>query len=81
MVFASAVLMLAGNPQAFLGVVSTRETLFLVVDVLAVYWRHLSNELWRAQFWPLASSSPNKRREVRQWILASHHRVGSLSSY
>jgi hypothetical protein len=71
MVFASAVLMLAGSPQTFLGVASAHESLFLVVEILAVYGRHVSNELGGrlAQFWRFASSSPNKRREVRQSIL------------
>jgi hypothetical protein len=49
MVFASAVLMLAGSPQTFLGVANAQESLFLVVETLAVYWRHVSNELGRAQ--------------------------------
>jgi hypothetical protein len=83
MVFASAVLMLAGSPQTLLGVASAQESLFLVVEMLAVCGRHASNELGQtlAQFWRLASSPPNKRREVRQWILPSlHHQVGRLSS-
>jgi hypothetical protein len=83
MVFASAVLMLAGSPQTLLGVASAQESLFLVVEMLAVYGRHASNELGQtlAQFWRLASSPPNKRREVGQWILPLlHHQVGCLSS-
>jgi hypothetical protein len=81
MVFASAVLMLAGSPQTFLGVASAQESLFPVVEILAVYGRHASNELGEtlAQFCRLAPS--NKRREVRQWILPLlHHQVGRLSS-
>jgi hypothetical protein len=83
MVFASAVLMLAGSPQTFLGVASAQESLFPVVEILAVYGRHASNELGQslAQFWRLASSPPNKRREVRQWTLPLlHHQAGGLSS-
>jgi hypothetical protein len=45
MVFASAVLMLAGSPQTFLGIASAQESLFPVVEILAVYGRHASNEL------------------------------------
>jgi hypothetical protein len=75
MVFASAVLMLAGSPQTFIGIASAQESLFPVVEVLAVYGRHVSTELGQtlAQFWRLASSSPNKRREVRQRILPLRH--------
>jgi hypothetical protein len=81
MVFASAVLMLAGSPQTFLGVASAQESLFLVVEILAVYGRHVSNELGQAQFWRLGSSPPNKRREVRQIDFAAFpHQVGCLSS-
>ena len=69
MVFASAVLMLAGSPRTFLGVASAQESLLLVVEILAVYGRHVSNELGRAQFWRLGSNQSNKRREIRQWIL------------
>jgi hypothetical protein len=69
MVFASAVLMLAGSPQIFLGVASAQESLLLVVEILAVYGRHASNKFRRAQFWRLGSNQSNKRREVRQWIL------------
>ena len=69
MVIASAVLMLAGSPQTFLGVASAQESLLLVVEILAVYGRHVGNELGRAQFWRLGTTPSNKRREVRQWIL------------
>jgi hypothetical protein len=47
MVFASAVLMWAGSPQTFLGGASAQDPLFLVVEILAVYGRHVSNELER----------------------------------
>jgi hypothetical protein len=83
MVFASAVLMLAGSPQTFLGIASAQESLFPVVEILAVYGRHASNELGQtlAQFCRLAPSPSNKRHEVRQWILPLlHHQVGGLSS-
>ena len=82
MVFASAVLMLAGSPRRFSGL-QVEESLFPVVEILAVYGRHASNELGQslAQFWRLASSPPNKRREVRQWTLPLlHHQAGGLSS-
>jgi hypothetical protein len=48
MVFASAVLMLAGSPQTLLGVASAQESLFLVVEMLADYGRRASNELGQA---------------------------------
>jgi len=68
MVFASAVLMLAGSPQTFLGVASAQDSLFLVVEILAVYARHVSNEFERTltQFPRLLTSSPKKRRELKQ---------------
>jgi hypothetical protein len=83
MVFASTVLMLAGSPQTFLGTANAQESLFLVGEILAVYGRHVSNELGQAltQFWHLASRPPNKRREVMQWILPFHHQVEWLPSY
>jgi hypothetical protein len=62
----------------FLGVVSAQESLLLVVEILAVYGRHVSNELRRAQFWRLRSNPPNKRREVRQLISPAHHRAIKL---
>ena len=70
MAFASAVLMLAGSPQTFLGVASAQDFLFLVVEILAVYGRHVSNELERTltRFPRLLTSSPKKRRELRQWF-------------
>jgi len=71
MVFASAVLMLAGSPQTFLGFASAQESLLLVVEILAIYGRHVSNKFGQAQFWRLGSNQTNKRREVRQWICRS----------
>ena len=59
MVFASAMLMLAGNPQTFLGVASGQESLLLIVEILTVYGRHASNELMQtlALFWRLAAKT------------------------
>jgi hypothetical protein len=53
MAFGSTVLMLAGSPQTFLGAASAQESLFLVGEILAVYGRHVSNELGQtvAQIW------------------------------
>jgi hypothetical protein len=83
MVFASAVLMLAGSPQTFLVVASAQESLFLVVEISAVYGRHVSSELMQtlAQILSLASGSPKKRREVTQWNLSFlPHHAGCPSS-
>ena len=62
MVFASTVLMLAGSPQTFLGAANAQEFLFLVGEILAVYGRHVSNELGQAltQFWHLAQTNDAK---------------------
>ena len=53
MVFASTVLMLAGSPQTFLGAANAQESLFLVGEILAVYGRHVSNDIGQtvAQIW------------------------------
>jgi hypothetical protein len=80
MVFASAVLSLVGSPQTFLGVATAQESLFLVVEILAVYGRHVSNELGRAQFWRLGPNPPNTRREVRERILSFHQLMGAIES-
>jgi hypothetical protein len=45
MALASSVLMFAGSPQAFLGVGSAQETLFLLMDILPAYVRLLRGEL------------------------------------
>jgi hypothetical protein len=45
MVLASSVLMFAGSPQAFLGVASAQESLFLLIDILPAYARQLRGEL------------------------------------
>jgi len=37
MALASSVLMFAGSPQAFLGVASVQESLFLLMDILPAY--------------------------------------------
>jgi hypothetical protein len=48
MAFASAVLMFVASPQTLLGVASAHESLFLFVDVVAVYARHVTSELAQA---------------------------------
>jgi len=48
MAFASAVLMFVASPQTLLGVASAHESLFLFVDVVAVYARHVTTELAQA---------------------------------
>ena len=45
MALASLVLMFVGNPQLFLGVASAHESLFLLIDILPAYGRHVSSEL------------------------------------
>jgi hypothetical protein len=45
MALASSVLMFAGSPQAFLGVASAQESLFLLMDILPAYARQLKGEL------------------------------------
>ena len=45
MALASSVLMFAGSPQAFLGVASAQESLFLLMDILPAYVRQLGGEL------------------------------------
>ena len=45
MALASSVLMFAGSPQAFLGVASVQESLFLLMDILPAYVRQLGGEL------------------------------------
>ena len=45
MALASSVLMFAGSPQAFLGVASAQESLFLLIDILPAYVRQLRGEL------------------------------------
>ena len=45
MALASSVLMFAGGPQAFLGVASAQESLFLLMDILPAYVRQLRGEL------------------------------------
>jgi hypothetical protein len=45
MALASSVLMFAGSPQAFLGVGSAQESLFLLMDILPAYVRQLGGEL------------------------------------
>jgi hypothetical protein len=45
MALASSVLMFAGSPQAFLGVASVQESLFLLMDILPAYARQLRGEL------------------------------------
>ena len=45
MALASSVLMFAGSPQAFLGVASVQESLFLLMDILPAYVRQLRGEL------------------------------------
>jgi hypothetical protein len=72
MVFASAVLMLAGSPQTVLGIASAQESLFLVVEILAVYGRHVSDEIARALIQFRVSS---------QAMLFSSARSGVLSEY
>ena len=48
MALASSVLMFAGSPQAFLGVASVQESLFLFMDILPAYVRQLRGELEQA---------------------------------
>ena len=48
MALASSVLMFAGSPQAFLGVASAQESLFLLMDILPAYVRQLRGELEQA---------------------------------
>ena len=48
MALASSVLMFAGSPQAFLGVASVQESLFLLMDILPAYVRQLRGELEQA---------------------------------
>jgi hypothetical protein len=52
MSFSSALLMLAGSPQTFVGITSAQDSLSLFVDVMSVYGRHVSSEVGRrlAQF-------------------------------
>jgi hypothetical protein len=45
MALASSVWMFAGSPQAFLGVASAQESLFLLIDILPAYARQLRGEL------------------------------------
>ena len=45
MALASSVLIFAGSPQAFLGVTSAQESLFLLMDILPAYARQLKGEL------------------------------------
>jgi hypothetical protein len=44
MALASSVLMFAGSPQAFLGVVSAQEGLFLFINILPAYGRYALSE-------------------------------------
>jgi hypothetical protein len=45
MALPSSVWMLAGSPQAFLGVASGQESLFLFIDILPAYGRNIRSEL------------------------------------
>ena len=45
MALASSVWMFAGSPQAFLGIASAQESLFLLMDILPAYARQLRGEL------------------------------------
>ena len=74
MALASSVWMFAGSPQAFLGVASAQESLFLLMDILPAYARQLRGELAQTLVelssfvaGPLKSGvrvSRSKRREV-----------------
>jgi hypothetical protein len=45
MALASSLLIFAGNPQAFLGVASAQESLFVLIDIFPTYGKHLKCEL------------------------------------
>jgi hypothetical protein len=45
MAFVTAALMLANSPQTFFGLTSTQNSFLPVVDILALYGRHVSNEV------------------------------------
>ena len=45
MALASSVWMFAGSPQAFLGIASAQESLFLLMNILPAYARQLRGEL------------------------------------
>jgi hypothetical protein len=75
MTLASSLLIFAGSLQAFLGIASAQEPLFLLIDIIPAYGRHINSELEQTLI-KLSSSvarpfaklgvrfSRNKRREV-----------------
>ena len=80
MALASSVLMFAGSPQAFLGVASVQESLFLLMDILPAYVRQLRGELEQALIelssfvaGPFTNSGVRVSRSKRREVISFQH--------
>ena len=80
MALASSVLMFAGSPQAFLGVASVQESLFLFMDILPAYVRQLRGELEQALIelpsfvvGPFTNSGVRVSRSKRRGVISFQH--------
>ena len=80
MALASSVLMFAGSPQAFLGVASVQESLFLFMDILPAYVRQLRGELEQALIelssfvvGPFTNSGVRVSRSKRREVISFQH--------
>jgi len=80
MALASSVLMFAGSPQAFLGVASVQESLFLLMDILPAYVRQLRGELEQALIefssfvaGPFTKSGVRVSRSKRREVISFQH--------
>jgi hypothetical protein len=80
MPFASALLVLAGSPQTFVGITTAQDSLSLFVNVMSVYGRHVSSEVGRrlAQFsCKLTNTSKrfNARRRLSDFSAKRRHQA------
>ena len=80
MALASSVWMFAGSPQAFLGVASAQEFLFLLIDILPAYARQLRGELAQTLVelssfvaGPFTNSGVRVSRSKRRGVISLQH--------